>query len=583
VTHDPRPAAHRPRPTPARPDAGSDAAASPLPAPGREGKDAALVQAMFDRVAPRYDLANAALSLGQDAHWRRVTALAARPRGARALDVAAGPGNVARELVARGAEHVTALDLSFNMLAAGARRGEPHLTWVNGDAMRLPFPDASFDVVTISFGLRNVPDPELALREFGRVTRPGGPAGRVRVRRPDLASFRRLYRRYLVGLLPEVARVVSSSPRGVPLPRRLDPRLAGPPGDRRMDRGRRVPRGAGQGPRRRDRRRAPGVQGVNLPGCRIGRWVAGLLLLALALAGCDRSASPEDELRTATERTLSEDVGFTLSARADRASLDALGEGAGEAAAFLATFQLTGVREADGAYALVVDIGGTAPLFEVRGGGQEPLLLRTGLGALLGAEGDPATSLGPRLDALGIDGEPRQAMVAGFAGDWIAITDADDVGDLAGPALAGEEPEAGADASAGTGDPFDLGRLFAALEVRSARDVGDVRRFAVQLDAQGWLGTALGGATDGSEVVELPASVPGSVTVRDGLVHEVRLELAEGTEGAESADGQPGRVELVLALHDHGEVAEIEPAVPVVEVTTAELVELIAVLDGQLG
>jgi demethylmenaquinone methyltransferase / 2-methoxy-6-polyprenyl-1,4-benzoquinol methylase len=185
---------------------------SDLPAPGRNGKDAALVQAMFDRVAPRYDLANAALSLGQDAHWRRVTAMAARPAGARVLDVAAGPGNVATELVARGADAVTALDLSFNMLAEGARRGHPDITWVNGDAQRLPFPDASFDAVTISFGLRNVPDPELALREFGRVTRPGGRVVVCEFANPTWAPFRAVYRRYLVGLLPLGARLVSSSP-----------------------------------------------------------------------------------------------------------------------------------------------------------------------------------------------------------------------------------------------------------------------------------------------------------------------------------------------------------------------------------
>jgi demethylmenaquinone methyltransferase / 2-methoxy-6-polyprenyl-1,4-benzoquinol methylase len=183
-----------------------------LPAAGREGKQAALVQAMFDQVAPRYDLANAALSLGQDAHWRRVTAGAARPDGAVVLDVAAGPGNVATELIAQGARRVTALDLSYNMLAEGARRGHPGIDWVNGDAQHLPFPDASFDAVTISFGLRNVPDPELALREFGRVTRPGGRVVVCEFANPTWAPFRALYRRYLVGLLPQAARVVSSSP-----------------------------------------------------------------------------------------------------------------------------------------------------------------------------------------------------------------------------------------------------------------------------------------------------------------------------------------------------------------------------------
>jgi demethylmenaquinone methyltransferase / 2-methoxy-6-polyprenyl-1,4-benzoquinol methylase len=183
-----------------------------LPAAGRAGKDAALVQAMFDRVAPRYDLANAALSLGQDAHWRRVTALAAQPLGARVLDVAAGPGNVASELTARGADEVTALDLSFNMLAEGARRDRAGILWVNGDAQQLPFPDASFDAVTISFGLRNIPDPELAVREFARVTRPGGRLVVCEFANPTWAPFRAVYRRYLVGLLPLGARLVSSSP-----------------------------------------------------------------------------------------------------------------------------------------------------------------------------------------------------------------------------------------------------------------------------------------------------------------------------------------------------------------------------------
>ncbi len=182
-----------------------------LPAAGRDGKDAALVQAMFDRVAPRYDLANAVLSLGQDAHWRRVTAVAARPAGAVALDVAAGPGNVAVELAARGADHVFALDLSYNMLAEGVRQDHPGVTFVNGDALALPFPDATFDVVTISFGLRNVPDPEQAIREFARVTRPDGRLVVCEFAAPIWQPLREVYRRYLVGWLPRAAQVVSSS------------------------------------------------------------------------------------------------------------------------------------------------------------------------------------------------------------------------------------------------------------------------------------------------------------------------------------------------------------------------------------
>ena len=183
-----------------------------LPAAGREGKDRAVVQAMFDRVAPRYDLANRVLSAGQDARWRRVTAGAAAPAGGRVLDVAAGPGNVARELVAHGAEQVTALDLSWNMLHQGARRADPRITWVNGDAGRLPFADGVFDAVTISFGLRNVADPPGVLAEFARVLRPGGRAVVCEFAAPTTAWLRTVYLRYLVAALPRIARVVSSSP-----------------------------------------------------------------------------------------------------------------------------------------------------------------------------------------------------------------------------------------------------------------------------------------------------------------------------------------------------------------------------------
>jgi demethylmenaquinone methyltransferase/2-methoxy-6-polyprenyl-1,4-benzoquinol methylase len=191
-----------------------DAQADPpldLPAASRDGKDAALVQAMFDRVAPRYDLANTVLSLGQDGHWRRVTAAAAQPEGGQVLDVAAGPGNVAVELIRQGAAGVTALDLSFNMLWEGARQGHVGISWVNGDALALPFSDATFDAVTISFGLRNVPDPEAALAEFARVTRPGGRVVVCEFADPTRGPFREVYRRYLVGALPQVARVVSSN------------------------------------------------------------------------------------------------------------------------------------------------------------------------------------------------------------------------------------------------------------------------------------------------------------------------------------------------------------------------------------
>lgn len=183
-----------------------------LPAFGTAGKDAHLVQEMFDRVAPRYDLANTILSLGQDAHWRRVTADAARPAGAIVVDVAAGPGNVAIEMIARGARRVVAVDLSYNMLAEGARRGYPDVDHVQGDALHLPLADATVDAVTISFGLRNVPDPPAALAEFARVVRPGGRVVVCEFAAPTWPPFRRLYTGYLLRMLPRLAEAVSSDP-----------------------------------------------------------------------------------------------------------------------------------------------------------------------------------------------------------------------------------------------------------------------------------------------------------------------------------------------------------------------------------
>lgn len=189
-----------------------------LPAFGREGKREDLVQAMFDRVAPRYDLANSLLSLGRDAAWRRVASAATRPRGREVLDVAAGTGVSSAELVRQGARRVVALDLSHEMLEAGRARGHGRgdyapIDWVQGDAQALPFEDATFDVVTISFGLRNVPDPRRALREFRRVTRPGGRLVVLEFAAPVNRVLRTVYLSYLMRALPEVARLVSSDPR----------------------------------------------------------------------------------------------------------------------------------------------------------------------------------------------------------------------------------------------------------------------------------------------------------------------------------------------------------------------------------
>lgn len=175
------------------------------------GKDAAAVQRMFDRVAPRYDVANTLLSLGQDRLWRQFAAKGVGARaGERILDVATGTGMLARDLRGSGAD-VVALDFSLSMLRVGMERGDA-LLWCNGDGMRLPFMDETFDAVTIAFGLRNLPDPSAGLAELHRVTRPGGRLLVLEFSRPTRTAFRTVYHGYLRGILPRAAEVFTSDP-----------------------------------------------------------------------------------------------------------------------------------------------------------------------------------------------------------------------------------------------------------------------------------------------------------------------------------------------------------------------------------
>jgi demethylmenaquinone methyltransferase / 2-methoxy-6-polyprenyl-1,4-benzoquinol methylase len=190
------------------------------------------VAAMFDKVAVRYDLVNDVLSLGQDRWWRKVVAKAVGARvGERVLDLAAGTGTSSVTFTAGGAACV-ACDFSLGMLRAGVERlgvQEPRarsgaagpgparpgvaqpgpVRFVAGDALRLPFGDRAFDAVTISFGLRNVADPDAALAEMFRVTRPGGRLVICEFGHLPSPRLDALYGRYLMAALPAVARRLS--------------------------------------------------------------------------------------------------------------------------------------------------------------------------------------------------------------------------------------------------------------------------------------------------------------------------------------------------------------------------------------
>jgi demethylmenaquinone methyltransferase/2-methoxy-6-polyprenyl-1,4-benzoquinol methylase len=178
------------------------------------------VAAMFDGIAPRYDLLNDILSMGQVRLWRRAVAriTGAKP-GERVLDLAAGTGTSTLTFTATGADAV-ACDFSLGMLQAGHAKigagpegdGHGRLGWVAGDALRLPFRDGAFDAVTISFGLRNVADTGAALAEMRRVTRPGGRLVVCEFSTITIAPADMLYRRYLLHALPAIARRTARNP-----------------------------------------------------------------------------------------------------------------------------------------------------------------------------------------------------------------------------------------------------------------------------------------------------------------------------------------------------------------------------------
>lgn len=169
------------------------------------------VASMFDEVAERYDLTNDVLSFGQTARWRKklVESLSVQP-GEAVLDLAAGTGSSTLPFHRLGA-HAVACDFSMGMLQVGKRK-HPEMSFIAGDGMNLPFAEASFDAVTISFGLRNIASPETGLAEMLRVAKPGGRLAIMEFSDPTHSGFNTLYNEYLMKALPPVARAVSSNP-----------------------------------------------------------------------------------------------------------------------------------------------------------------------------------------------------------------------------------------------------------------------------------------------------------------------------------------------------------------------------------
>jgi len=171
------------------------------------------VQAMFQQIAPRYDLMNRLMTGGQDIHWRKqVIRQAQIPPDGRLLDLGAGTGDLTREALRQtpGCRAVAA-DFTLGMMQAGQRQPGTVLTWSCADALNLPFPDESFDAVVSGFLLRNVVDLPRALKEQYRVLRPGGRMVTLDTTRPKQSLLSPLIHFHMHQVIPFVGGMLTGA------------------------------------------------------------------------------------------------------------------------------------------------------------------------------------------------------------------------------------------------------------------------------------------------------------------------------------------------------------------------------------
>jgi len=161
---------------------------------------------MFDRIAPVYDVMNRVMTAGLDVRWRRLAAASAVRAGDRVLDAACGTGDLAIADLKAGAGKVTGLDFSAKMLER-ARRKNTTIEWLQGDMLALPFADETFDAATVGFGVRNVEDLELGLRELRRVLRPGGRLAILEITQPR-GALRPFYSLWFDRIVPLLGKVL---------------------------------------------------------------------------------------------------------------------------------------------------------------------------------------------------------------------------------------------------------------------------------------------------------------------------------------------------------------------------------------
>ncbi len=176
---------------------------------------AARVRRMFDDIAPTYERVNTLVSAGRDRAWRCETVRLAEVKPAdHVLDIACGTGDLAEAFARAGARRIVGIDFASQMLLRSLGRVRGRAGWVQGDALRLPFADETFDITCCAFGVRNFQNLETGLDEMHRVLKPGGRAVILEFSTPALPVLRGIYQFYFAKILPKLATWISGDRNG---------------------------------------------------------------------------------------------------------------------------------------------------------------------------------------------------------------------------------------------------------------------------------------------------------------------------------------------------------------------------------
>lgn len=330
---------------------------------------------------------------------------------------------------------------------------------------------------------------------------------------------------------------------------------------------------------------------------RTGRVPLLVALLALVLAACGGGSSdPAEQLAEAFQGTFEDSFAYRFVVDADQAAMDGLGEGAGQAAAFLSGFAVAGVVDED-AMSFDVQALGSA-LLQVRAIGEEELYARLGVQDLLGLMGGgfAPEDLVPALETLGFDQEMQGIVLSALSGEWIGIEGGFDAARFGG--LTGEDASVDPDeAETAFKDAFgdDLPAFFERFVVVQGEpdETDGTETFAVALQLRELLRAASSmseevGAAEGmsledleADLADLPETVPGEVSVRDGVVTEIAFRAAETIR--ESGTEVTGDLDLVLELSDHGDVEAISAPEGATTITSDQLAEMLEKLAGFAG